>query len=268
MDAVAEDGLRAEDAVVVQALDGTAAVVLQRVVDVVHALGDVDVVARSAVVGLDHAVKGLVRDGEQGVAAEHGREHRILFLLAVSDEIGVFLDGLDGLFLAVAVGDLIAQAGADAELLRGFRDPEQAAGDLAEGGVMVENRRDALLDAVDVQRVGGGLRALEGQAAIDGPPRSVEHLVEIGGVVALDGKAAGKGGIDVGVGVDEGGHDDAALCINELGFGVFCPQRCGRADLLDLRAVDHDAAVGQVGKRLRAGDELTVGENVHIFYLL
>ena len=142
-----------------------------------------DVIAGSAVVGLDHAVKGLVRDGEQGVTAEHGGEHRIFFLLAVGDEVGVFLDGLQRFLLAVAVGDLVAQAGANAELLCRLGDLEQAAGDLTEGGVMVENRRDALLDAVDVQRVGGSLRPFEGQLAVDRPPCAVEHLIEIGGVV-------------------------------------------------------------------------------------
>ena len=72
----------------------------------------------------------------------------------------------------------------------------------------------------------------------------------------------------MGVRVNEGGHDDAALRVNEFGFGVLCPQLCGRADFFDLCAVDHNAAVGQIGKRLRAGDELTVGENVHSVYLL
>ena len=80
MDAVAQNGLGAEDAVVLQALDGAAAIVLQGVVDIVHALGDVDMVARAAVVGCDHAVKGLVGDGEESVAAEHGRQHGVLLL--------------------------------------------------------------------------------------------------------------------------------------------------------------------------------------------
>ena len=46
MDAVAQDRLRAEDAVVLQALHGAAAIVLQAVVDIVHALGNVDVDSR------------------------------------------------------------------------------------------------------------------------------------------------------------------------------------------------------------------------------
>ena len=94
MDAVAENGLGAENAVILQALHGTAAVVLEGVVHVVHALRYVNVIARAAVVGLDHAIKGLIRNGEERVAAEHCREHRVLILFAFGDKIGVLLNGL------------------------------------------------------------------------------------------------------------------------------------------------------------------------------
>ena len=78
MDAVAQNGLGAQNAVVLQALDRAAAIVLQGVVHVVHALGHMDVVAGAAVVGRHHAVEGLVGDGEQSVSAEHGRQHGVL----------------------------------------------------------------------------------------------------------------------------------------------------------------------------------------------
>jgi hypothetical protein len=48
-----------QNAVVLQPLDRAAAVVLQGVVDVVHALGDVDVIAHAAVVGLTMRSKVL-----------------------------------------------------------------------------------------------------------------------------------------------------------------------------------------------------------------
>ena len=156
MDAVAENSLVAQDTVVVQTLHGAAAVVLQAVIDVIHALGDVDVIAGTAVIGLDHAVEGLVGDGEQRVAAEHGGKHRVLLLLAVGDPVGVLLDGLQTLLLAVTVGDLVAQTGADAEFLGALADLEQGAGDLAVGCVVIENGRNALLDAVNVQGICGG----------------------------------------------------------------------------------------------------------------
>ena len=94
VDAVAEDGLGTENAVILQALDGASAIVLEGVVHIVHALGHVDVIARAAVVGRDHAVEGLIGDREQRVAAEHCREHRVLILFAFGDKIGVLLNGL------------------------------------------------------------------------------------------------------------------------------------------------------------------------------
>ena len=178
VDAVAQNGLGAEDAVVLQTLHGAAAVVLQAVVHVVHALGDVDVVARAAVVGCDHAVKGLVGDGEQSVAAEHGRQHGVLVLFAFRDEVGVFLDGLQALFLAVPVADLVAQAGAEPQTLAFLRNGVEGAGDLTVAGVVVEDGGHALLDGVDVEGGGAGPGAVHHQMAVDGPPRAVQHLIE------------------------------------------------------------------------------------------
>ena len=199
-------------------------------------------IAGTAVVCFDHAVKGLVRDGKQRVSAEHRGEHRVFLFLTVGDPVGVFLHGLDALFLAAAVGDLVAQTRADTELLGALADLEQRARDLAERRVMIEDRCDALLDAVDVECVCGGSRALECQLAVHCPPRAVEHLIESSGVIADDRKAAGEGGIDVGVGVDERGHNDVALCVDDLGLRVFRAQRCFFADFYDLCALKDDTA--------------------------
>ena len=242
VDAVAKDGLVAQDAVVVQALDRAAAIVLKRIINVVHALGDVNVIAGTAVVRFNHAVKGLVRDGKQRVSAEHGREHRVFVFLTVGDPVSVFLHGLDALFFAVAVRDLVAQARADTKLFGALADLEQRARNFAERRVMIEDRCDALLDAVDVECVCGGSRALECQLAVHCPPRAVEHLIESSGVIADDRKAAGEGGIDVGVGVDERGHNDVALCVDDLGLRVFRAQRCFFADFYDLCALKDDTA--------------------------
>ena len=164
-------------------------------------------VARAAIVGCGHAVKGLVGNGEQRVAAKHGREHGLLVLFTFCDEVGVFLDGLQALFLAVPVADLVAQAGAQAQTLALLRNGVEGAGDLTVAGVVVEDGGHALLDRVDVEGGGAGPGAVHHQMAVDGPPRSVQHLIEVGGIVAHDGKAPCQSGVDVGVGVDEGGHN-------------------------------------------------------------
>ena len=160
MDTVTQHRLFAQDTVIHEALHGAAAVVAERVIHIVHTLGDVDVEAGAACVGLHHPLEGLVGDGEEGVTAEHSCQHGVFLLLAVGDEVGVLLNGLQTLLLAVTVGDLIAEAGADAELLGALGDLEEGAGDLGIGGVVVKNGGDALLDAVDVESIGAGAAAL------------------------------------------------------------------------------------------------------------
>ena len=131
---------------------------------------------------------------------------------------------------------------------------------------MVEDRRHALLDGVDVKRGGGGARAVHHQVAVDGPPCAVEHFVEVRRVVADDGKAAGEGGVDMRVRVDERGHDDAALGVDDLGVGILGAKHRFLADFDDLRAFEGDGAVLVIALCICvAGDETTVGDKFHKF---
>ena len=217
-----------------------------------------DVIAGAAVVGLHHAVEGFIRNGEEGVAAEHGLEHGVVLFFAVGDKVGVFLYGLEALLLAVPVGDLVAKARADAKLLGRLGNLKERAGNLAVGGVVVEDGGDALLDAVDVEGVGRGLGALQGEFAVNGPPGAVQDFIEVGGVVAHDAQAPGQGGIDVGMGVDEGRHNDAALGVDALGVGIFGKQRSFLAHLDDFRALEGHGALLKIGLQRIAGNETAI----------
>ena len=131
---------------------------------------------------------------------------------------------------------------------------------------MVEDRRHALLDGVDVKRGGGGARAVHHQVAVDGPPCAVEHFVEVRRVVADDGKAAGEGGVDMRVRVDERGHDDTAFGVDDLGVGILGAKHRFLADFDDLRAFEGDGAVLIIALCICvAGDETTVGDKFHKF---
>ena len=93
---------------------------------------------------------------------------------------------------------------------------------LPDGGVAIDGTKiAAVLDAVQVQRVGAGLGALQGQVAVDVPPLAVQDLIEIGGVEAIDAQSTGQGGVDMGMGVHQPRHNDAALGINELRVRVL-----------------------------------------------
>ena len=127
--------------------------------------------------------------------------------------------------------------------------------------MMIEDRRDALLDAVDVQGICGGAGPLKRQLAIHGPPCAVKDFIEVRGVVADDGQAARQRGIDVGMRVDECGHDDAALGVDDLGLRVFCAQRGFFADLDDFGAFIGDGAFFVIAlAALVAGDDASVCE--------
>ena len=193
------------------------------------------------------------------MSAEHGLQHVAGILLAVVDEVLVLLHGLEGFLLPVPVADLVAEARPHAELLCYICNLHQGAGDLAEGSVVVEDGGDALLDGVDHQRLGAGLGGLQVQVPVDVPPLAVQHLVKAGGVVPVDGEAPGQSGIDVGVGIDESRHDDAAPGVHKLRLGVLGLQIGGGAHLHDLAAVGDHAAVRQVAHALRVPcDDLAV----------
>ena len=67
----------------------------------------------------------------------------------------------------------------------------QGAGNLAVACMVVENCCNALLDAVHIQGIGAGTGALQRQVAVNGPPCTVQYLIEIVGIVAGNGKPAG-----------------------------------------------------------------------------
>ena len=126
---------------------------------------------------------------------------------------------------------------------------------------MVKDGRDALLDAVDVERVGRGARARQRQLAIHGPPCPVEDFIEICRVVAHDGKAASQRGIDVCVRVDERRHDHAALGVDLLGLRVLRREIGLIADFDDLRALERDRTFFIVALAVRvARDDAAICE--------
>ena len=263
VDAVAQHGFSPQNAVVEEPVHGPGAVVQGGVVHVVQPLGHVDMVARAAVVGLLHLLEGPVRDGEQGVAAEHGGDHGIGVLLAVGDEAGVLLDGLVALLLPVPLGHLVAEAGPDAQLPGHLLDLEEGAGDGLVAGVMVEDGGTAGLDAVDDGGVGAGPGTRERQVPVDSPPHAVQDLIKVGGVETLDGQAPGEGAVDMGVDVDERGHDDAAPGVHTLGVGPGFLQLSARADGLDVSPIHQHGPVREVGTVRVPGDDFSVGDQDH-----
>ena len=246
MDAVAEQGPVPQDPVVEEAVHRPAAIVAEAVIDVIHALGDVDVEAGHAVIGLHHLLKSLIGDCKEGVAAEHGLDHRVIGFQSIFGKFGVLLNSLQGLLFTVALGDLVAEAGPHACFLRDVPDGKKRTGDLAEAGVVVKDRRHAVADAVQDRCVGRRPGSVQSEPPVDRPPGAVEDLKEIGGIIADNGKAPGQPGIDMRVGIDQAGHDDATLRVDKGRLRILFLQILQPADRQDLCSFRDDSAVFQI----------------------
>lgn len=109
-----------------------------------------------------------------------------------------------------------------------------------------------------------GARGIQVEVAIDLPPLHLKVVEEVLGVATLDGKAAGKAGVDVGVGVHQAGHDDATLGVHVLGTWVLLLKVRLAPHGDDLLAIDGDGARLEVGIVLVAGDDATVSDKQHM----
>ena len=192
MDAVSEQSLISEQSVVEQSVDRSAAVVAEAVINVIHALGDVDVESCHAVVGLYHLLECLVRNGEESMSAEHGFDHVIILFDRPLSEVDVLLDALSCLLFSVSLGYFVAEAGSHAELLCDILDREERSRNLAEACVMVENSRNTISDAIKDRCVSTCLGAVNRQMSVYIPPCTVKHLKEVCRVVAFDRESSGK----------------------------------------------------------------------------
>lgn len=120
--------------------------------------------------------------------------------------------------------------------------------------MVVEDRRDAALQALEHGRLSRGTVLVQIEPAVNRPPLLFEVLEEGRRVAALDCKAAGKSRIDMGVAVHKAGHDEAAIGIGELCLGVCCCKLGCRANGRDRLSLDQDSAIIEIRKPGRTGD--------------
>ena len=268
VDAVAQHGVGTQQVVLQQALDGAdAAAVEAGIPHVVHALAHMDVEAGQAVVGLGHLIHGLVRKRKGGMSAKHGGDHMVVVIATLLGgplgKFGVLGNGLVAFFLAAAIGDLVAQARTHAQLLSCVLNCKEATRDLAETRMVIEDRGDAIADGVQNRGIGAGLGAVERQVVVDLPPLLLKILQEVGGVAALNGKAAGQTRVDVGVAVDESGHDEVALGVDVLGIRVLGLELALGAHFDDRISVNGDRTVWNERGLSVASKDGTVSDQKH-----
>ena len=250
MDAVDEERVFPGQAELVQALDDARAVLGDAVGFVGEILGDVDMDAGLGL-GADArgGFEGGVGEGHLRVEAEERGDLAVLGGLGFLDEAGIFGDAVGG---DVAVGGLVAQAAGEAGLAEGFlHDVERAVG-AGRGGVVVDDGGAAGVDGFEEGDEGGVADGLGVEGEVELPPHALEDFDEIAGGFAGGGEAAGEGGVEVVVGVDEAGHGDHALGVHDLCADGHLD---GRADGGDFGAFDEDFALGEDGAGVVEGDD-------------
>ena len=246
VDAVAEQRLRAQDIPVIEAVDDALAVLFQAILQIFDAFGDVDMISHTIRFMFRCQGHRFVADRELGMHTHHAGEHVRRIGLGVADPGFIFQDGLPGFILAVAVRNFITEARADAQFLCGLADGKEAVLDFTKAGMVVEDRRHAVLDTFNIRFHGAQVGQVIGQVAVDVPPQSVEDVQEALRRIAVDIQAPGHGTVNVFMSIDESRHDDAAFGIDEVRIGESPAYFGGLADAADLHPVHGYGAIGNI----------------------
>ena len=161
---------------------------------------------------------------------------------------------------AVPVGDLVAEAGPHPGLIYRRGDLVQAAGDVALAGVVVDEGGGAVADGIHQADQGAVVHVVGPQGLVQPPPQLFQDLGKVGGWLAREGHAPGKGAVEVGVGADEAGQHQAAAGIQALGAGVAGLQLGAGPEVGDALILDVQGTVGNDLVGRPHGDQCAVGD--------
>jgi hypothetical protein len=181
------------------------------------------------------AVQRGVAQGERGVEAEQGAELRVFLFLAAADERGVFLQSGLGHVGAVAVRDLVAEAGAEARRLHRAGDRVERAADGAGAGVVIDEGRGAAPHRRQRHDQRADIGVVQSEPAVQPPPQVAELFHEVARRLGL-AQAPHQGVDPAGQHRLPGGVDDAGAGGVHLG---------GRRDPADAAILDADGVVPQ-----------------------
>ena len=168
----------------------------------------------------------------------------------MADEGDILLQAFPGNARAVAVGEFVAEAGAEAGLADGFVDGGEGAAHGVGAGVVVDERRCAVTDAVQQRHQGAVVAVLGGQGRVEPPPEVLQHFDEVASRLGFR-KAAGEGAVEVGVGIDEARSHQLARGVDPLPGGDLQPG-CG-SDAGDHSVLDENGMVVEDGWRCASG---------------
>ena len=166
--------------------------------------------------------KGAVAQGKGGVQAELAGDHRVVLALGPVHKGDVLLDPLVGDLLTVAVGDFVTGGGADTGLARRPCHLAEASAHRVRARVVVDDGGAAALYCLNERSEGAVITVAQRKRLVEPPPELFQHAGEVLRRFAGDVHPAGEGAVKVHMAVDESGHNEAALGVNELCRRIFC----------------------------------------------
>ena len=222
---VSTNGLFSQNAMSVQTLNYGFMVSCAAMVAVIRAFAYMDVETGIGMCACK--LHGLLGNGKRSVHTTHSGQQSAFIGLAIVLKPLVLQHALTGFFRAVAVGNLIAQASANAQRCRGLGNLVQAAIDFTEGSMMVKYRGHTRTNTFDKRHIGRHAGHGAQQMAVNVPPSPFKYTGEIAWAVARNGQPTRKRRINVMMGVDKSGQDDTAFGVNALGIRM-CLAQCRR----------------------------------------
>ena len=243
VDAMRRDRVVAENPAPLQPFDHPQARGAPRRILVALRLGDVNVKAGVQLVAeTPGLLQRRVRQRERGMQAEERLDAIIVPLAATADEGRVLRQTFLGDAGAVAIRDLVAEAGAQTGFAHRPLDGGQRAGDRPRAGVMIDDGRGAVPDRVEEGDQRAIVAVLRGQGRIQPPPEILQHPREI--LRRFDpGQPAGKRAVAVRMRVDQTRQHDLARGVDALARKAAEPAR--RRDPRDEPVFNQDRMTAQ-----------------------
>ena len=110
---------------------------------------------------------------------------------------------------------------------------------------MVDERSRAMFDGIHKRHQCRITNPFRIERTVERPPQLAQNLREIFRRGSGDRHAACERAIEMCVSADPAWHHILTFCIRWLDLGMFCRQRFGRPDFLDMSAFDVNGMIGK-----------------------
>ena len=165
--------------------------------------------------------------------------------------------------VAVAIGHLVAEHGAQAGLIHGVADYIQAARNEVGTGVVVNQAGCAVFNGIDQADEGAGADAVAVQGFVQGPPQPLQDLGKVAGGRTRDRQAAGVGAVEVSMGADISGHEVLPTGVDDFGRRIARAEFGSAAQRPDPVAINIKRLVREQLRVSAQGNQIRI-DNQHV----